>query len=238
MKIVRLFGGTAVLAAFALTASAAVITTPLATLNGNTPVVTQFNTGTYTLDLDQFDPSLGTLTDITLHFASTSTYALTMKANGSNVILQGAPANQMKIGVQMQVYGPNFGFAGFPLYTPSTGNTVANQIIPNGNSIAINSPLGGTSDSLALVIDSTSYADYTGLGTVSMDVAGQNFIANIQQILGTYQLTGTGTVVGSVYADYTYTPAVVPTPEPGTMGLIGGGLIGAAMITRKRRALR
>jgi hypothetical protein len=214
----------------AFTGSAAIIQTPLATLNANVPVITEFNTGTHTLELEQFDPSLGTLTGITLHFASTSTYNLTMLA-GTNVNLFGSPANGMKIGVQMQVFGPDFGITGVPLYAPSTGSTVINQQILAGNSIAING--GPTVDATTYSIDSASFAAYTGLGTVSMDVAGQNFISNILLITGTHTESGTGTVVGSVYADYTYTPAAPPVPEPATMGLMGSALIGVAVL-RKR----
>jgi hypothetical protein len=222
------------MAGLALTGSAAVISTPTAYLNGNSPVTTSFSTGIYTLDLQQFDPSYGTLTGIALHFASASTYTVTLYAD-SDVVLQGSPANGMTIGVRMTVLGPNFGVPSVQLYSPLTGSTVADQFIPNGGNIVVNNGVSPVTNSQTVNVNAASFGTYTGVGTVSMAVSGDSFIGNILSIGGSHHEIATGTVVGSVYADYTYTAAV---PEPGTMVLLGVGLIGAAMIGRKRRKAR
>lgn len=212
----------------AFTASAAIITDTDTLLS----TVTQFSLGTKTFTLDKFDSDLGTLTGVRLIFNSSASSSVYFDAfnPASDVDVTGALGG-LRLGVAMIVRGP------------IGDNTIYNQAVA-GSAVVDQHLLGGET-SPTYNVSGTSTSQYNILpanfgawqsaspATITLRIAGTNSIENIQSATGSYQIVGSGSVSGDVTVEYTYTAAV---PEPATMGLMGGALIGIALLRKRSNA--
>jgi hypothetical protein len=193
-----------------------------------TPNPTNFSGVTTTLP--QFDPSLGTLTSVTV----------TLNGNGVTDITATETAD---IATTVSTLLTNVGLT---LTDVSVGlnlsESMTGQPLVGGNPISITNPLliaalgHYDSGSLALMGTQTDQvfgglSGFIGLGDLTFDLAGnalttQSFSGGN---LNTTQATSAG---GGVTITYDYDTGNVP--EPGTLSLFGTGLLGLAGMLRSR----
>jgi hypothetical protein len=215
----------------------ALILAPVAMANTETfsttigPTLTSFSGQTGTVA--QFDPTLGTLTQVIITLSGGGTTDITATAGNPTT-----PTNfsQLATSVAMQLTDP----------TDAAVNPVANEL---GGVAGISSfsPLvvtfGTPYDSGVLSMTGTpasqtltsSLTSFIGLGLVTFDLAaiattttsstGGNFTAG--------QVTDAS---GGVTVEYDYNPPPTGTPEPGTLTLFGTGLLGLAGMLRRKFA--
>jgi hypothetical protein len=217
------------------TASATTINEPTVYLTGvqNGTVQTAFDPGSYFLTVNKFDSSLGTLQSILLTFNSSATYSLTVHAT-TTVHVIGNP--QLSVGVEMLVTGPNDSFGdSIPLNFAVASVPVANiNLLAGQDSGLITNGASPLTTHTTKSIDPTAFSYWTGLpgDTLSLDVSGVNSFNNVATQTGTFQINGTGTVAGDITVAYTYAASA---PEPGTVGLLGAGLLACGFFLRKRK---
>ena len=210
----------------------------------------------YTLPLNQFNPSLGALTGVTLYFyatesitnftltnnaASTSTFDATI---GSRVNMNpgnsAVTADRFLTPENLVAFDTQSGScASFQPFTCSSITLGAGATSGNFGPITVNNTDAvygfttgtGVQGLTGVMKSGTSIASYIGVGTFNL--TGSTLI--------TTSFTGGGGNIAvnqstnaafSGEVDYTYTPSV-STPEPATMGLMGGALIGLVAL-RKR----
>ncbi len=176
-------------------------------------------------------------------------------SNLSNPLTNSATGNKVYNGLTLTVFdannlnlGPGTGtnaVGACPTGTPSTScssvtfpNSTDNIIKdPNGNNPPNNTNLDGFTIATgalgltgAVLNDSANLGDYIGSGTFTLSGAtfGSSTISGASSISGT--VISTGDLAAEV--DYTYT---VPgnTPEPTTMFLMGGALVGLGLIGKR-----
>lgn len=177
--------------------------------------------------LPQFDPSLGTLTQVTLTL-DVSTFDGVISWDNE------APVSTditLGIGAVVTATGPGGASAeAIPLQTDSaTGIDADNDGAADFIGTDAFSVVGGSgadSDSTVLV---AGLAPYVGLGTYQVDVS-----ASVETYLSTTGGFGPidpvpGKVQGTVTVTYEYT-----VPEPGAAWLLGAGLLGGAVRARRR----
>ncbi len=214
--------------------SAAVITvsdTQSATQGRDTltdPVVN--TTGIQQFVLPGFDSSNGTLTEINLTLSST--------VSGDSAFMNTTP-NSGTFTRGVQGFTTLLGL-GFPLTINPTAGPVTLPVGPQETVTAFFGPVSGSNTA-----GSTSagflggFTDPAG-GTVSLDV-NLNF-NQIGTIQGDGGLNFTGNILGfhndivsTLQVDYIFTPSFVAVPEPGTLGLVGVGLILYPILRRRVR---
>lgn len=189
------------------------------------PTVTDWNK---TFTLDKFNPALGTLQSVAFSETVSITTSGTVSNTSSKVenmtlwlfvdglldLLPGTSVSQLDA-------------------QPITPTVIANGVAP-GAFITFGPYIPAATDGATL----TSPADlalYKGVGTFDLDsstigttvliVSGGNTAANI---------TTTATLDGTL--TYTYVPSVIPpVPEPATMVLIGGSLLGLGLLQKRLR---
>jgi hypothetical protein len=208
----------------ALAASAGQITTP--TVN-----VTVTNTSGNAL-IQQFDPSLGTLTGVTLNFGPASISDLTSISDFE----QGGTINITynmghMVTFALPVNGP---------YTPEdfqglscTGSGA--EFSNCSNSQAISFTFGATSFDLS----TAPQAPFLGLGTVAFPYApsiienlvGTSIPANPSNL--SLQVTNL-LLTTTMSLTYTYDTPTSGTPEPASFGMMGAGFCGLIWLARRR----
>ena len=207
-------------------ASAAVIT-QTQTISPTTTDIVQ------TQNFAQFDPSLGTLTGVTVTAsASQGPVSMRFTYNGSGT----SPAGR--------VFRYAFDFTGSIKQGADTIASGANQVFdpfgPLSGYGSIPSPVGyvpgqaiiysdlSWSLSIANVVNvlPANFTPYVGVGTVPFDVRLENFFGVSTQSGWNVQLTTLGQ--SSITLDYIYDPV----PTPGAVALLG---LGGLVATRRRR---
>ncbi|MFZ1087053.1 MAG: choice-of-anchor E domain-containing protein [Terracidiphilus sp.] len=209
------------LAALALVAAPAAyadsITEPTVIVSpSQTPVSTNFN-------LTEFDPSLGTLTGISIAITDTGSTTLMATSIGSDSLLDeaarvtfsvtggGTTSNQVVI-VDTGIINP-------------ISVTPANPYNPGPISIT-----GSATENVA----SADWANFIGPGSIAFNFTG-NDTTIIDETGGGLTPSQTTDPGINVAITYDYTPESL-TPEPGTLTLLGTGLLGLAGMLRSKFA--
>lgn len=237
-----------------------VVSTAFAPGPGNTQTaLTDFS---YTLTLNKFDPTLGTLTGATLYFygdIDTSSFTLTNTGGGAATfdytvfaLINRFAANTA---TAADKFGPEnvyiFDTTGGSIAAPGSAITLGNTggACPAGtpgptcNSVSYNpaaaqntdfySPTGtGLGGVFGVTKAATVLANYTGAGTFA--ITGSTF-SQTTVGGGGNNIAAAITTVGRFAAeiDYVYTPFSA-TPEPTTMVLFGSALVGLGFLRRRK----
>jgi hypothetical protein len=226
------------------------------------PAPTEINN--YSLTLNKFDSSLGTLTGIQLYFKATETvtsFVLTNNSGSSQTFdaqissivnrIPGNTANAADAFSEEPVdlfdtRGGHFGLC--PSVSPFACGSITLAAAANhqygpfsaSNTDAIQGFTTGTGiDSVFGVVQSVSAGNFSSYiaspGNTTFALTGSTLIStSFTGGGGQIGLSQTTTAGFQAEVDYTYTPAS-PTPEPATMGLLGSAMAGLFLF-RKRFA--
>lgn len=198
-----------------------------ATLPFSDTVNTTFTPNTLSFTLPQFDPTLGTLTGILIEFSA----ELDGNFSATN---QSAAAGTLSgtLSATFVLDGPPPLAA--PLLTLNPLSNFGPINVPAFSTVPFSAPTSSDSDSYATAIPA-ELAPFIGLGTIGFDGTATSLVgisSNINPLILEQDLFGEATVT----VTYEYDPGVPNVPEPMTMYLMGGGLLGLSLMRRPRKA--
>lgn len=239
--------GTALVAA--LPASAATITYQswFSPNNGPAPgdgprtyTATDFTGVAEKIVLPRFDSALGTLTGATLTF-----YA---DANSVGQLTNTSPNKSSTItsynaSLRVHLLAPSAAKTGPGITSPATATTpflievlpslltISNVTLGPGQAIGFNRTAASSTGSIDLFA-SSSLPFFQGIGTVTLPV-----FTNTRTVSsasgGNLKLTQTTEARAEAIVTYVYTAAPVSVPEPMTLTLLGGSLLGLSLVRRR-----
>jgi len=212
--------------AFAVVAGLSLRADTISYTNSFPSTLTEWST---TLNVPQFNPSLGTLSSIDITLTSGMTSVLHM-TNNINTASSGDEASQLKVFVTNPGSYDLFAAGGSPVMNNITSLYHYNLIATAGYGVS-SSPLtaSGAADTGAIT-DSSTLALFTGAGTEGLPIYTSTLI------FGSH--TGNQTQINVTSADLqsviTYDFTAAPVPEPTTFAMIGAGLASLGMVWRRR----
>jgi PEP-CTERM motif len=180
-----------------------------------------------TAQLNQFDPALGTLTGIQFQLIGTATTEFTLNVNndagnfGYDLVGATIQATIGNVVVDLLDLSSQRAFVWPTDYC-------ASQQKPAPCTIAANY---SETDSLIDVIDPVAWGTFIGTGTVSVDMNANSVRVGQFGSGFTIEFDVTKANAEGVLT-YTYNPV----PEPGSMALVGLGLLGLAGVRRAKKA--
>lgn len=224
------------LTSLTLTALALVAASPAAYADSYTVNAQPTNFSGTTLNVAQFNPSLGTLTSVDITLSGFGTTDI----SASETLNIATSVNTLFTSVALQLTDPSVAL--------TVNQSLTGQPLVGGSPISSFNPLAiaplGTYDSGALALSGTEtqhlgitsdLSGYIGFGNLVFDLAG---IANTTESfsggnLNTSQTTSAG---ADITVTYNYSQGPPPVPEPGTLTLFGTGLLGLAGMLRSKFA--
>jgi len=177
-----------------------------------------------TLTVGQFNPALGTLNSVSILVESYLKYRYSVNNNEAN------PATS------------NFGFVFLPTVSVNGQNVAyvnTGSLFPIYPPGASSGPLGAFGNFTSVIYyDNTSdlntagtLAAFTGVGSLNYSTTPSAIFVN--DCSGDCDVEHISRYGARVTVTYDYTPNDPGVPEPATLALIGGGLIGFALLRRK-----
>jgi len=182
--------------------------------------------------ISAFNTSLGTLENVTLQITGVGGSVIPEQTNGS--------AGQLTFTNSIATIDLSFTEYGSvaELVDVSQTSSACNGIVnaKSTNTTCTSTPFSGLSSAVGT---DTNLSFYETGGLVTLVGDGELFSAYGQGGMGSageLSFGGDGTIGGELTVTYDYTTPDGSAPEPATMALLGGGLIGLAAIIRRRRA--
>lgn len=184
----------------------------------------------YAFDLQQFDPSMGTLTDVDVNFMLVSTNASSNLTNNNSV----AVLIDWSGSSGQSVSGPGFGGG-----SPGGGGNSDITLQPGQTRSFGVSPLG-TDLMRTFAVHPSAFANYTGSGTVTVNLGQASSFTftniepvNLNDTIDPNLVTWSGSREGTIKATVTYTfdSTVIPEPATAVMALLGA----SGLLLRRRR---
>lgn len=192
-----------------------------------------------TVDIAEFDPSLGTLTGVTIHFqdgppanVSVGGASATFKNLTGTGAPFGPPATLAGVDISLSV---NIAISGTGFSVSETLSSTSRQTFPFGTSIT--PTLIKSIATTSVSVDSAFLSDYVGTGTTGIQFSRSALSATSSNPLVGISGQTQGNFGGIFTVEYKYDPAPVATavPEPGSMTLLGLGALGMLGYRFKRR---
>jgi len=179
----------------------------------------------FTIDssaVQQFDPTLGTLTSIEIDVSGSDSGTATITNNTS-----ASGTYNFTIGATLGLEDPALS----PLIT-ITPEFSGSLVVPSGGTVTspvMTSPTVTGTDTLT-----SGFAPYIGTGTYVFTLVGTATGSDSGPVPFTISESNSAGETGEVI--YNFTPASTTVPEPSSILLFGSGLSLVAMILRRRRA--
>lgn len=184
-----------------------------------------------TVGIAEFNPSLGTLTGVTIYFEG-SPPADVFVSNGSARFTNIAPAPVG--GVDLTV-GTNVSISGAGFSVSETLSVASRQSFPPGAQIILT--LDKDISTASVAVGSSFLSSYVGTGTTDIHFSRSLLSATSSNasVLASVLNQGNFGGVFRVQYDYTPTPAAPAVPEPGSVTLLGLGALGMLGYRFRRR---
>jgi len=197
------------------------------------PIATTTTDWSGALPFSQFDPALGTLTEVTLTLSSNLDTIMTVTNNGGS-----SSSGTIKTELQISVWDPSkaFSFLGsqpvLDIIAPSRDYTLG---VGGSYTSDLLTASGSTTRDYT---DSSILSEFTGLGSLSLSATTKTYslLANTGGNTTATQVTNAG---ADGFITYTYDSAPVAAPEPSMLAIFGFGAIGlVGYLWRRNRAVQ
>jgi hypothetical protein len=194
---------------------------------------------------NQFNTALGTLTSVTLDWTVNSSIASSSVTNMNSGTVT---VNKIVFTNTVDGYLPSIGDSGdlaeedTKTKTVTLSGSTASRTLTNGQSYTLNDvALGTLTASSGYLPGDTNFDSFKGTGSVPLYVTntfGATVTASGSGVTSSWLTSITGTSTGNLVVTYTYDaapPPVAPVPEPPSLILGFGGILGMAAFAFKRR---